>query len=58
MLRFKSDCHDVYTEKISKIALSSNDEFKELKEVKEFKHLIKSLRILLERVFLKYMKIK
>ena len=25
-LRFKSDCHDVYTEKINKIALSSNDD--------------------------------
>ena len=25
-LRFKSDCHDVYTEKIHKIALSSNDD--------------------------------
>ena len=23
-LRFKSDCHDVYTEKVNKIALSSN----------------------------------
>ena len=23
--RFKSDCHDVYTEKINKIALGSND---------------------------------
>ena len=25
-LTFKSDCHDVYTEKINKIALSSNDD--------------------------------
>ena len=25
-LRFKSDCHDVYTEKINKIALNSNDD--------------------------------
>ena len=25
-LRFKSDCHDVYTEQINKIALSSNDD--------------------------------
>ena len=25
-LRFKSDCHDVYTEKVNKIALSSNDD--------------------------------
>ena len=25
-LRFKSDCHDVYTEKINEIALSSNDD--------------------------------
>ena len=25
-LRFKSDCHDVYTEKINKITLSSNDD--------------------------------
>ena len=25
-LRFKSDCHDVYTEKINKIALSNNDD--------------------------------
>ena len=24
--RFKSDCHEVYTEEINKIALSSNDE--------------------------------
>ena len=29
-LRFKSDCHDVYTEKINKIALSSNDDKKNL----------------------------
>ena len=25
-VRFKSDCHDIYTEKINKIALSSNDD--------------------------------
>ena len=25
-LKFKSDCHDVYTEKINKIALGSNDD--------------------------------
>ena len=25
-LRFKSDCHDVYIEKVNKIALSSNDD--------------------------------
>ena len=25
-VRFKSDCHDVYTEKINKIAVSSNDD--------------------------------
>ena len=25
-LTFKSDCHDFYTEKINKIALSSNDD--------------------------------
>ena len=27
-LRFKGGCHDVYTEKINKIALSSNDDKK------------------------------
>ena len=50
-LRFKSDCHTVYTEKINKTALSSN-------VIKEFKHLIKSARSLMERMFLKYVKMK
>ena len=40
--RFKSDCHNVYTEQINKIALSSND-------VRDYKHLMKLQHIHMEQ---------
>ena len=49
--RFKSDCHEVYTEEINKIELSSN-------MTKEYKHLIKLLHIHTEQMSLKCVKMK
>ena len=46
--RFRSDHHDVYTEEINKIALSSNDD----------KRLQKSSHIQMEQMYLKYAKVK
>ena len=40
--RFKSDCHNVYTEQINKIVLSSND-------VRDYKHLMKLQHIHMEQ---------
>ena len=39
--RFKSDCHNVYTEQINKIALSSNDD-------RDYEHLIKLQHICMD----------
>ena len=50
-LRFKSDCHDVYIEKIDKIALSSNDD----KRIQTF---VKITTHPYGKVFLKYVRIK
>ena len=47
--RFKSERHDVYTEEINKIALSSN-------MIKDYKLLIKLHHILMEQVLVKYVK--
>ena len=49
--RFQTDCHNVYTEQINKIALSSND-------VKHFKHLIKLQHIRMEQTHSKYAKVR
>ena len=49
--RFKSDHHIVYTEKINKIALSSNDD-KRLQISDRIKH------IHMEQMLLKYMRVK
>ena len=49
--RFKSDLHDVYTEKINKIALSINDD-------KRLKHLIKLHHIHMEQMPLMCVKVK
>ena len=48
--RFQTDCHNVYTEQINKIALSSND-------VKDFKHMIKLQHIRMEQTHSKYAKV-
>ena len=47
--RFKSDCHNVYTEQINKIALSSND-------VRDYKHLMKLQHIHMEQTHFKLCK--
>ena len=47
--RFKSERHDVYTEKVNKISLSSNDD-------KRLQTLIKLQHILMEQVLVKYVK--
>ena len=49
--RFQSDHHKVYTEEINKIALSSND-------IRDSKHLIGLKHIHMEKMFLKYVKVK
>ena len=49
--RFKSDHHDVYTEEVNKIALSSDDDM-------SCKHLIKLQRILMEQTHSKYAKVR
>ena len=49
--RFKSDHHNVYTEEINKIALSSNDD-------RSYKHLIGLKHIHIEQMLLKYVKMK
>ena len=49
--RFKSYNHDVYTEEVNKIALSSNDD-------KRYKHLIVLQHIDMEQMLLKYVKVK
>ena len=50
-LRFKSDYHDVYTEEVNKIALSSNDD-KRLQTFDKLQH------IHTEQMLLKYVKVK
>ena len=50
-LRFKSDYHDVYTEEVNKIALSSNDD-KRLQTFDKLQH------IYTEQMLLKYVKVK
>ena len=47
--RFKSEKHNVYTEEVNKIALSSNDD-------KDYKLLIELHHILMEQVLVKYVK--
>ena len=47
--RFKSYNHNVYTEEINKITLSSND---------DYKHLIGLKHIHMEQMLLKYVKMK
>ena len=47
--RFKSERHDVHTEEINKIALSSNDD-------KDCKHMIELHHILMEQALVKYVK--
>ena len=49
--RFKSYNHDVYTEEVNKITLSSNDD-------KRYKHLIVLQHINMEQMLLKYVKVK
>ena len=49
--KFKSDCPNVYTEEISKIALSSNDD-------KRLKHLIRLQHIHMELMHLKCVKVR
>ena len=49
--RFKSYNHDVYTEEVNKIALSSNDD-------KSYKHLIGLQHIHMEQMLLEYVKVK
>ena len=49
--RFKSDYHNVYTEQINNIALSSNDD-------RDYKHLIKLQGIHAEQMLLKYAKMR
>ena len=50
-LGFKSDHHNVYTEEINKIVLSSNDD-------KRLQHLIRLQHIQIKQMFLKYVKVK
>ena len=47
--RFKNERHDVHTEEINKIALSSNDD-------KDCKHMIELHHILMEQALVKYVK--
>ena len=49
--RFKSYNHDVYTEEVDKIAVSSNDE-------KRLQNLIGLEHIYMEQILLKYVKMK
>ena len=49
--RFKSDCHEVHTEEVNKIALSSDD-------VRQHKHLIGLQHILPKQMLLKCVKVK
>ena len=49
--RFKSHHHNVYTEEINKIELSSNDG-------RSYKHLIELKHIHIEQMLLKYVKMK
>ena len=48
--RFESDCHNVYTEQINKIALSSND-YKRLQTFDKLQHIHK------EQTHSKYVKV-
>ena len=49
--RLKSEGHCVYTEKVNKTALSSNDD-------KKYKPLIESKHIHMEQMLLKYVKVR
>ena len=49
--RFKSDCHNVYTEKINNIALSSNDD-KRLETFEKLQHIHR------EQMHLKYVTVR
>ena len=50
-LGFKSDHHNLYTEEINKIALSSNDD-------KILQHLIRLQHMQIKQMLLKYVKVK
>ena len=52
-LRFKSDHHDMYTKKVNKIALNSNDDMM----IRDCKHLIE-LQHIMEQMLLKYVNVK